>query len=219
MGDHVNRLKAFLRGLHVSWPTVVMIAVVVALVDAFVLVALERTVGAIERRQPPFQLWLRTAAILTPFLLAAAVGALALARRSFRPEHKAGTRTASSLMAVIAAMFLVGLLAVVANSGYDYYLQVNHLQDSAHLKHPTYLVKDGTPILIGGTPGCDVFCVGKQATLNMHLRGLGLAAVVLLVANTVFVLWTLALCGGRLWVPKKAERAPIADAGAVPAMI
>lgn len=213
----MSRLRRFLRGLNVSWPTVVIIAVVVALVDSFVLVALERTVGAIERRQPPFQLWLRIAAILTPFLLVAAVGALALARRSFRPEHSRGSRTAVSLLAIITAMFLVGMLAVMVNSGYDYYLQIHHLEDSAHLKHPTYLVQDSTPVLIGSST-CDAFCVGKQATWDMHLRGLGLAAAVLLVANTVFVLWTFALCGGRIWVSKRANRAPSADQGAVPAM-
>ncbi|MBI4934061.1 MAG: hypothetical protein HY828_09295 [Actinobacteria bacterium] len=214
----MRRLRRFLRGLDVSWPTVVIIAVVVALADAFILVALERTVGAIERRQPPFQLWLRISAILLPFLLAAAVGALALARRSFRPEHSRGSRTAVSLLAMITAMFLVGLLAVMVNSGYDYYLQVHHLEDSAHLKHPTYLIQDNTPVLIGGQPGCDVFCVGKQATWNMHLRGLGLAAAVLLVVDTVLVLWSFALCGGRIWVSKRADRTPTVDQGAVPAM-
>jgi hypothetical protein len=197
---------------------VVIIAVVAALVDAFVIVALERTVGAIERRQPPFQLWLRIGAILTPFFLAAIVGALALARRSFRPEHSRGSRTAVSLMAIVAATFIVGLLAVMANSGYDYYLQTHHLLDSAHLKHPTYLIQNGTPTLIGNS-GCDVLCVGKQATWNMHLRGLGLAAGLLLLANTVFVLWTFALCGGRIWVSKRADRTPISDQGAVPAMV
>jgi hypothetical protein len=214
----VSRLRRFIRGLNVSWPTVVTIAVAAALADAFVLVALERTVGAIERRQPPFQLWLRTAAIMLPFLLAAAVGALALARRSFRPEHSRGSRTAVSLFAVVTAMFLVSLLAVIANSGYDYYIQIHHLQDSVHLKHPTYLIQNGTPVLIG-RPGCDVFCVGKQATWDMHLRGLGLAAGVLLVVNAVMVLWTFALCGGRLWVSKRADRTPSVDQGAVPAMV
>jgi hypothetical protein len=163
-------------------------------------------------------LWLRTAAILTPFMLAAVVGALALARRSFGPAHSRGSRTAGSLLAIVAATFFVGLLAVMANSGYDYYLQSHHLLDSAHLRHPTYVISDSTPVLIGN-PDCDVLCVGRTATWNMHLRGLGLAAAVLLVANTVFVLWTFALCGGRIWVAKRADRTPTSDQGAVPAMV
>lgn len=220
----MSRLRAWLRGLPVSWPTVVAIAVVVTLADVFVMVSLERTVGAIERRQPPFQLWLRASLVLLPLFLAAAVGALGLTRRSMAAGQRRSIRTGSGLVAVIGVTFLLALLVTAANSGYDYYIQVHHLNQSAHLKHITYRIINDTPVLIGN-PDCNATCVGKAATVNMHLRGLGLAAGVLLVVNAVLVLWTFALCGGRLWVPEKARRAAlltdtdtVADPGTVPAL-
>jgi hypothetical protein len=123
-----------------------------------------------------------------------------------------------SVLVMIAATFFAGMTAVAANSGYDYYLQVHHLDDSVHIKHPTYLVQDGTPVRVGSA-SCDATCVGKAATWRMHIRGLGLAAVLLLITNSVLVLWTLALCGGRLWAPARAERTAAVDHGTVPAMV
>ena len=58
---------AALRGrVPLAWGAVVVLAVVLAFADGFVIVALEGAVGAIERAQNPFGDWLLYSAVLVP---------------------------------------------------------------------------------------------------------------------------------------------------------
>ena len=89
---------------------------------------------------------------------------------------------------------------------------------SEHLRHPTYLIQNGTPVLVGGKGACDMTCQAQHATLAGHMKGLGITSIVLLISNTALVLWAVAIRGGRLWRPATRRRAVSADIQMVPTM-
>jgi len=199
------RFVSYWRQFPVSWATVAVVSVVIAYADGFGLTTLQGAIGAVERHQPPFERWLRDSTIMLPIVFVAVVGALVLARKLV--EHRRGfVKFGVSALLIFAATTAVGILEYTASSAYDYRLQTEHLDLSAHLRHPTYVIESGTPVLVGDAK-CNATCKGINATRSMHIRALGLASVLMVIANFVLVLWALALCGARIWVPKRAVQA------------
>src|SRR3954466_4153026 len=88
---------------RVPWSTVGVLAVLMALADAFVLTSIQGAVGAVERAQHPFTFWLVISAVTVPAFVLAVLGALALARRLFGPALRTPWRVvAASLLIVVA---------------------------------------------------------------------------------------------------------------------
>jgi len=199
----VNRL----RSLEASWLTVGCVAGAVALADGFWLTSLQGAVGAIERLSPPFERWLRDSLIVLPFFVAAVVAALFLTRR-WVGDRRAGLQLVVAGLLMVAFTFVVGVLEVAVSSGYDYYLQTNHIVIAEHLKHPTYRIVGSTPVLVGSAT-CDAICQARTATWNVHLRAFWFSTVLIAITNFVVVAWVLAIRGGRVWA-RRPVAAPAA---------
>jgi len=102
---------AALRGrVPLPWGFVAGVAVTLALANAFVVVAVQGAIGAIERAQSPFTSWLRLSAILVPVFALAVT--LALARADRR-----GRRTATTVLLVAAVSAAVGIVVLSAGLG------------------------------------------------------------------------------------------------------
>jgi hypothetical protein len=97
------------------------------------------------------------------------------------------------------------MVEVAASSAYDYHLQVQHLEAAHRLQHATFLNVDSTPVRIGSAT-CDALCAARRSTLDVHVAVLRYAGPRLLLTNAILILWALALCGGRLWVPSRPAR-------------
>jgi hypothetical protein len=173
----------------IPWLTVVPLAVVMAYADGFWLTTLRGAVGSIERTQSPFTSWLRESTLALPVFVLAVLGALALAGRWFGPAlRKPKTIVAAALLVVVAGT-LVGIAALAASSGYDYYLQSHEqtMKSSMHMLAGSSVV----------TP--------DQASRALQLRAVGYGSVMLLATNVVLVGWVVALKGGRIGVIKTSK--------------
>jgi len=212
-----DRVAGSLRNLQLSWTTVVLTAALAALASIFVMITLGGAVGAIERLTPPFQRWIRDSIIIFPVFVLAVVGAMYTAKKLVG-DKKSWVKMAATLAIVIGFVTVVGILVNAASSGYDYYLQLKLLQVSEHLRHPTYLIQNGTPVLVGGKGACDMTCQAQHATLAGHMKGLGITSIVLLISNTALVLWAVAIRGGRLWMPAKQRRAAVVGTQRMPVL-
>lgn len=212
-----DRVAGSLRNLQVSWTTVVLTAALTALASIFVMITLGGAVGAVERLTPPFERWLRDSILIFPLFVLAVVGAL-YASRKLVGDKKGWTKMAGTLVMVILFTTVLAILVNAASSGYDYYLQVKLLQTSEHLRHPTYLIQDGTPVLVSGSGTCDLTCQAQHATLSSHIKALGITSLVLLVSNIALVLWAVAIRGGRLWMPTTRRRAAVVDTQRAPVL-
>ena len=201
-----------LRSLDANWLTVGCVAVGVALADGFWLTSLQGAVGAIERLSPPFERWLRDSLIVLPFFVAAVVVALYLTRR-WVGDRRSGTQLLVAGLLMVVFTFVVGVIEVGVSSGYDYYLQTNHIVIAEHLKHPTYRMVGNTPVLVGSAT-CDAICQAKDATWDVHLRAFWFSTALIAITNVVMVAWVLAIRGGRVWA-RRTEAAPsLAGVGA-----
>ena len=79
-GQPVKRVR---RRLGVSWPTIILFAVVISYVNGFWVTSLQGAVGSLERSEPPFGRWLRDSTIMLPLYAAGMLVAVLLARRWF----------------------------------------------------------------------------------------------------------------------------------------
>jgi hypothetical protein len=167
----------------VPWKTVVALAAVLAYADGFWLMSLRGAVGAIERAQSPFASWLIESTVVLPVFVFAVLAVLTLARHWFGPVGKPRTVVATALLIVAAGTF-VGLLATVASSAYDYYLQSAQLQLAGSMRATC-------------TTGN---CVAQElhATLALHVRAVIYLSRWILLTNLVLVAWMVAIWGGRL---------------------
>jgi hypothetical protein len=168
--------------LRVPWSTVLPLAVVAAFGNGFWLVSIREAVGAIERTQGPFTVWLEEFALLLPLYVFAVLAALTLALRWFGPgPHRARTVVLTLLLVVIATT--LAAIAVQATSAvYDYRLQSTHLAT---------MVSHGT---------CDALCVAdrQQSALLLQTKALGLNGCAMLMSNLVLLGLVVAFRGGRL---------------------
>jgi hypothetical protein len=169
--------------LGVPWLTVLPLAVVLAYADGFWLTSLRGAVGAIERTQGPFAIWLRESTLVLPLFIFAVLGALTLALRWFGPVLTKPKPVVATGLLVVAAGTLAAIAEMAASSAYDFHLQSSQLQlmESMHRTAPgSTLVQQ------------------QQATLGLQLHAVAYGAVILLVTNLVLVGWAVAMRGGRL---------------------
>ncbi len=78
----VSKPVARLR-LGVSWPTIIVFAVVISYVSGFWVTSLQGAIGSLDRSQPPFGRWLRDSTLMLPLYVVAVLVAVLLARRWF----------------------------------------------------------------------------------------------------------------------------------------
>ncbi len=179
---------AALRGrVRLPWGFVAGVAVTLALANAFVIVAVQGAIGAIERAQSPFTSWLRLAAILVPVFALAVT--LALARADRR-----GRRTATIVLLVAAVSAAVGIVVLIISTAYDYHLQSQLLAKSSSLH--THLI--GASGATNSAYDDGAWSPEQRDTLLTDVRGAGLGGVVLLAGNLFLVAWVTALRGGQL---------------------
>lgn len=188
------------------WLTVGVLAAVMAYADGFWLVSLQGALGAIERSQSPFAFWLRDATLMVPVYAVAVLVALRwVARRSGPVLVRARQVLLAGLLVTVAGS-AVGTGWVAASSAYDYHLQTQQiaLMHALH-GHGSTLRSDSGPTVAAPlvVDGCDVLCRQRQATLSVHLHGVGLAAGLLAGTNLLLVGWVVAARGGRLVVPAR----------------
>jgi hypothetical protein len=162
----------------VPWPLVAVLAVLLSLADAFVLVSVEGAVGAIERAQEPFTMWLQHSAAMVPVFAVTVVAALAVARRRLGRSLRTWRQVLGAAAVVVLAGTLVGTAWIGASVAWDYHLQ-SQLLDFLAANHQ-HLAND------------------RETTAAADLKAVRYAGVVVLAANAVLVPWVVALFGGRL---------------------
>lgn len=202
-----ERLRSFLDPRPARWRTVLVIAVVLAYADGYVLVALTGAVGAIQRTEHPFGAWLEESAVLVPFFVLAELLVLRLVRRRSGPALR-------SVKAVLVAALLLavggtatGVVAVTASAAYDFRLQTELIDFSAQFSDQVGdpLIKAGTTVARGN---CNtMICDEERFSLATDARGVALGALLLLGINVVLVGWILAAFGGRLGAPVRETAA------------
>ncbi len=214
-----DRITGSLQGLGASWWSVGLFATVLSLANGFLVTSMQWTVGAIERLSPPFEQWMFNTLTMIPVYAIAIVGSLYLARR-LAGHGGRGRRLWTAVCMILVAGITVGMAHMALSSLYDYWLQIRHIGLSEHLRHPLYRIEGTTPVLVGSA-SCDATCQAIASTRDTHLRGFVLMTKLFLVVDAILVLWTLALRGGVVWVPRRAHRveSPVTDtvADAVPA--
>ena len=191
------------RRLGVSWPTIILFAVVISFVNGFWVTSLQGAVGSLERSEPPFQRWLRDSTIMVAFYAAAVLVAVLLARRWFGRSPRALVRGGTAAVLIIAACTFVGIAEVANSAAYDYHLQTQHVDLVAHLNHAESAVQPA-----GNTPaqGCVGTCAAKQSTRDLHIRAVTKASALILVTTALLVAWLFAVAGDRLWQRPRTNR-------------
>jgi hypothetical protein len=170
-------------GTSMRWSTVAQFALPMAYGCGFWIISLRGAAGAIERTDAPFATWLRESTLMLPVFVLAVLGALMVAVRSLGPVLRSRKATAATALLVVAAGTLVGVVALVASSAYDYHLQSTQLGMMQSMR--------------------DTPCVGEcaqgvqRATLALQLKVVGFGSLIL-ASNLVVVSWVLALRGGQL---------------------
>jgi hypothetical protein len=203
------------RRLGVSWPTIILFAVVISFVNGFWVTSLQGTVGAIERSAPPFERWLRDSTVMVPLYAVGVLAAVLLARRWFGRSSRAAVRGAAAALLIIAACTLVGIAEVANSAAYDYRLQTERIElvhDLNHTGTPEAGTAESVTPAVTSTDDCVGECAAKESTLGLHIRAVTTASALMLVTNILLVGWLLAVGGDRLW-----QRPRAATTGAVEA--
>ena len=184
------------RRLGVSWPTIILFAVVISFVNGFWVTSLQGAVGSLERSEPPFQRWLRDSTIMVPLYALGVLVAVLLARRWFGRSPRALVRGGTAAVLIIAACTFVGIAEVANSAAYDYHLQTQHVDLVAHLNHAESAVQ---PAANTPAEGCVGTCAAKQSTRDLHIRAVTKASALILVTTMLLVVWLLAIAGDSLW--------------------
>ena len=185
------------RRLGVSWPTIILFAVVISYVSGFWVTSLQGAIGSLERSEPPFQRWLRDSTLMVPVYVGAILVAVLLARRWFGRSHRAVVRAAGAAALIIAACTLVGIAEVANSSAYDYHLQTQHIDLVHELNHGD--TAESTAPADSASDACVGACAQKESTLRLHVRAVTKASALMLITNILLVGWLLAVGGDRLW--------------------
>jgi heme/copper-type cytochrome/quinol oxidase subunit 2 len=201
-------VRAFLDPAPARWRTVLPIALVMSLADCFVLTALTGAVGAIERTEGRFAIWILDSIVLWPVFIVATLLVLKYTRRKHGAVLRGSRKVLMSALLIAVAGTVIGVAAIAASSAYDYHLQANQLELTGPLHNhsaPAVAVPSAGQSAAavaashaGHDAACDDTCVEEHDTLTADLRGVGLSGPILLVVNVVLVGWLLALFGGRL---------------------
>ena len=198
-GDHAEYVAARRRA-PVSWWTVGVFAVLLTAADGFWATSLRGAVGFIEATQQPFPDWVRYVAVMLPIFAGVVVGSLILADR-LTGDRRGALRVAAAGLLVTALATAVAVAQISLTAAYDYRSQSNQLvvMHDLHDHGDAAARLDPGTVASNAAPACGGTCSAKQQTLAVHVRAIGVAAVLLLVTNVVLVLWALALRGGRVW--------------------
>jgi hypothetical protein len=201
-----ERSKSLPGSLQLSWVTVAVFAVVLALVDGFWATSLRGAVGATKSIQEPFAYWLRSSTLMLNLYVLAVAVALLVARRLVGQSRTALVKPAVAGLLIVVLSTAVGIAGIGATSAYDYRLQSQHLEQM-FLIHPHAdgltssgaAPVDATPTGATSTEGCVGLCAAQRQTLAVHVRAIRLVSVVLLLTNIVLVLFVLVFRGDHLW--------------------
>ena len=176
----------------VPWSTVLPLAVAAAFGNGFWLVSVRGAIGAIQRTQGPFAVWLQESTLLLPVYVFAVLAGLTVALRMFGPGPRRFRTVAVTLLLVALASTLAAVAVQAISAVYDYRLQVIDLATMA--SHGP----------------CDAACVAgrQQAAFLLQIHGLGLNGVVMLVSNLVLLGLVVAFRGGRLDLASSRHPAP-----------
>lgn len=209
-----QRLRAFADPRPARWRLVIVLGIVLAYADGYVLVALTGAVGAIERTNHPFGAWLEESAVLVPFVILAELLVLRLIRRRTARSTTSATSSRSWKTVAVAAMLIavgttvVGVVAVTASAAYDYRLQTDLID---YEEQPALENETNVPLIPAGTTvargNCNsMICNEERFSLATDLRGVGIGAPILLGVNIILVGWVIAGFGGRLGAPQRRRR-------------
>lgn len=182
--------------LSVPWGTVLPLAVAAAFGNGFWLIAMRGAVGAIERAQEPFVVWLQESTLLLPMYVFAVLAALTLALRWFGSGPYRARAVVLTLLLVALATTLAAVTVEATSAVYDYRLQAEEVATMAsHM------------------PTCDSVCVADQqhSALVLQMRAFGLHGSVVLVSNLVLLGLVVALRGGRLAVSSRQRHGNVPD--------
>ncbi|HEX5406680.1 MAG TPA: hypothetical protein VFX16_30775 [Pseudonocardiaceae bacterium] len=210
-----DRVRAFLDPRPARWRTVIVLGIVLAYADGYVLVALTGAVGAIERTNHPFGAWVEESAILVPLFILLELLALRLIRRRTGPALRSRKAVlVSALVLAIGATF-AGTLGITASAAYDFTLQTKLIDFDAQ-----FMDQNGDPLVVAGSTvargNCNsMICDEQRFSLATDIRGVGIAVPVLLGINIILIGWVLAFFGGRLGAPVRRNTPTVS--AAVPA--
>jgi uncharacterized membrane protein YhdT len=198
-----DRIRAFLDPRPARWPTVIVLGVVLAYADGYVLVALTGAVGAIERTNHPFPAWLQESAILVPLFILAELLVLRFVRRRTGPTFRSRKAVLVSALLLALAGTFAGTLGITASAAYDFSLQTKLIDFDAQ-----FMDQNGDPLVTAGSTvargNCNsMICDEQRFSLATDLRGIGIAVPLLLGINIVMMGWVLAGFGGRLGAPDR----------------
>ncbi len=190
-------VKPARRRRGVSWPTIILFAVVISAINGFWVTTLQGAVGSLERSEPPFQRWLRDSSIMVVLYAVAVLVAVLLARRWFGRSPRALVRGGTAAVLIIAACTFVGIAEVANSAAYDYHLQTQHIElvegfNHAHTESAAQPAGTASKACVGT-------CAAKQSTLGLHIRAVTKASALILATTTLLVLWLLAVAGDALW--------------------
>jgi heme/copper-type cytochrome/quinol oxidase subunit 2 len=187
---------AALRGrVPLPWVAVTALAILLALGNGFVIVAVQGAVGAIERAQGPFTMWLRYSALLTPVFGLAVVLA-------FGRAHRKARGTVATALLVAAAATAVGIVVLIISTAYDYHLQSALLTKTAGLH--AHLGSGGAST--DPAYADSAWSPQQRDTMRVEVKGVGYGVALMAGINAVLVGWVTALRGGRLGVRAGTSR-------------
>ena len=211
------RFAAFRGKVPLPWVTVLVLAILMAAADGFILTSLQGAVGAIERAQGPFASWLRDTAIVLPVFVVAVMWAFTRAHRKHgltSPAMRSWRRVVATALLVVAAGTAVGIAETTVSAAMDYRLQSQLLQRTAGLHNHAVGSANGSPVANPAYSDSS-WSPEQRQTMALDVKAVGFGSGLILATNIVLVGWVVALRGGRLdVVPSRRRRVSGATAPA-----
>jgi hypothetical protein len=199
---------AALRGkVPLPWVTVVVLAVLMAAADGFVVTSIQGAVGAIERSQGPFVSWARGTALMIPIFVLAIMWAFTRAHRKHDLRSKALSKPRKVLttaLLIVAAGSVVGIGQTTASAAADYRLQSDLLQKTAGLHN--HAIETATGPIANPAYADNSWTPDQRQTMALDVKAVGYGGGLIVIANLVLVGWVVALRGGRLNVVASTRR-------------
>ena len=181
------------RAAQVPLLTALVLAVLMAYADGFVLTSTEGAVGAIGSNDSPFASWLRQSTLALPVFLFAVYGAFAFGGRRFGPVLRRPRAVVATALLVVALGTTVGVFEVAASAVANYEVQAEQLRDNQSVHGHATPVADTE-----AADACTGLCASLDETAAVHMRAAEHASALILGANVVLVGWVVAARGGRL---------------------